>query len=210
MFAACFCESVFYDSADVACAHSADMTTMRLSGKKKHALSMPDIVPQVCFCLPALRRLWMRRVAFTRLQSCCQPTPLFRRWEDWNEAPLLRLLWSLLWVILLPQTLQFVCGVEVEVNDELSAVEKSPLTPCRLIYTLSPFFFSHSVTRWCKNSTEMLADELRKHIVVVEASGSLPGLQGSDRAWMPAAVCGRPGEAAGSRHMARGNNTWSQ
>lgn len=56
----------------------------------------------------------------------------------------------------------------------------------------------------------MLADNLRKNIVVVEALGSLPGLQGSDRAWVPAAVCGGPGEAAGTHHMARGNNKRSQ
>lgn len=105
-------------------------------------------------------------------------------------------------MILSPQILQFVL-VEVEVNDALSAVKKSPSTPFRLIYTLFPCF--HSVTDGCKNSTEMLAETLRKHIVV-EASASLPGLQGSDRAGMPAAVCGRPGEAAGTHHMARGNN----
>lgn len=52
----------------------------------------------------------------------------------------------------------------------------------------------------------MLADVLRKHIVVVEASCALPGLQGSDRGGIPAAVCGRPGEAAGIHHLARGNN----
>lgn len=51
----------------------------------------------------------------------------------------------------------------------------------------------------------MPADVPRKHIVVVEASCALPGVQGSDRGRIPAAVCGRPGEAAGIHHLARGN-----
>lgn len=98
----------------------------------------------------------------------------------------------------------FPCGMEVEVNNELRLLRKThqhlrgSLTPC---YHFPFFFFKFSHTSMYNQNRDAGWHPEKTH-----CSRALPGLQGSECGWIPAAVRGGPGEAAGTPHMARGNN----